>query len=212
MRQRQLQTEESRKTNKTWIHTSHFSVQLKPFATRNTFCHLTLSFLHDLPFSRTRHGTHQSAITSESTHQIGLKWLVFCTKNPIGSEFASGLVWGYVQGTHTRHTQPRSYKCWYEVHIIRTKLFLNFKCWCQEKMEGITKNPDVWNFLGYISLLFPSSPQRKIMDYLSSQASLASFLLHGRMQITRRCNLENHVKKTGTQLDWKHNDNQTSYQ
>ena len=68
-----------------------------------------------------------------------------------------------------------------------------------EKMEGITKNPDAWNLLGYVSHMdtFPyfSHLHPKITDYLSSQASLASFLLHGHMQITRRCNLENHVKK-----------------
>ena len=72
--------------------------------------------------------------------------------------------------------------------------------------------------LEFIGIHFPTFPifTQKNMDYLSSQASLASFLLHGHMQITRRCNLENHVtgcsfwsmfngrisqkKKTGTKL------------
>ena len=162
---------------------------LKPFATRNTFWHLTLSFLHDLPFSRTRHGTHQGATTSESTHQIRLKWLGFCGPQKKKTlDLSSHLVWSGVtfkERIRAIHSLEVTSVDMISISFQSISL-LNFKCWHhKKKMKGIE----------FIGIHFPTFPifTQKNMDYLSSQASLASFLLHGHMQITRRCNLENHV-------------------
>lgn len=138
---------------------------LKPFATRNTFWHLTLSFLHDLPFSRTRHGTHQGATTSESTHQIRLKWLGFC-----GPQKKKHWIWVRIwfglglpsRNAYAPYTASKlQVSIWFPYHFSPYHYWIsNARLTSQKKMKGIRKNPDAWNLLGYISRLSPSSPKK----------------------------------------------------
>lgn len=131
-----------------------------------TFCHqkhfLASNFELSTRFAILQNATRHSSRcynlrinTSNQTKMIGFLWSA--KKKNIGSEFASGLVWGYLQGTHTRHTQPRSYKCRYDFHIISVHIITEFQMlgWHHKKKW---KESEKIQMLGIYWDTFPDFP------------------------------------------------------
>lgn len=135
-----------------------------------TFCHqkhflgsnFELSTRFAILQNATRHSSRCYNLrinTSNQTKMIGF----FAVRKKKTLDLSSHLVWSGVtfkERIRTIHSLEVTSVDMISISFQSISL-LNFKCWHhKKKMKGITKNPDAWNLLGYISRLFPSSPKK----------------------------------------------------